>query len=496
MTVKKTEKDGFEREQVTLKKEQAYIRQQLGVAEDESDSAVSGSEDNIPSCDELGEDPDKQSKPCSWRTTSVMSTDGGYVSSSDEDKSEETPNKCVNFVINLSENSIPLKNDLTVNFDESYIQHMIEGLNIGLPDDYKVPIDNKPPWLDMKKFKIGQKFAQDYYFGLNYAEMLSLLFLFSIPDGLQPLIYTEKSGTPFTAFRRYLSTVLRVKSWFEHDVWNEDSLGYRNLKTVRAMHLNVSKRINSVPYKELEQKVTIRGSSKDKAIWSPLKDTILEDFKKSCPFHEIQIPANNQRIKSVFFNQFSMSITQFGFVGLMVAYPNKFGATSASEEELDGFIHVWRVLGYLLGIEDRYNFCNGSLQEVRQRCTCVIEKVVKPQFLNATEDWEHMSRCLVEGISYYMPGLNFEVSLLYLCWVLDISIPRTYASLSWWHSFMFNFTKVTMCFILRLPGMRPLHNWLVRKTLIKASSWSPDILQKLESKTYNYEKEVNFNTKL
>lgn len=481
MTVMEADQIGSPREQATLKKEQAYIRQQLGVAEEESDSAVSGSEDCITSCDELGED----SVQASWRATSVMSTDGGYASSSDEDKTEEMPIKSANIVI-----------DLSGNFNHpSDVQQILEGLNIGLPDSYKVPTDNKPSWLDMKKVKIGQKFAQDYYFGLNFAEMLMLIYLFSIPDGLQPLIYTEKSGTPFTAFRRYLSTVLRVQSWFDHDIWNEESLGYRNLKTVRAMHLNVSKRISSVPYSELKDQLTIRGPSKDRAVWSTLKDTILEDLQSGCPFHKSQKSTSDKKV-DLFFNQTSMSLTQFGFIGLIITYPEKFGAADATDEELDGFIHLWRGLGYLLGIEDKYNFCNGTLQEVRQRCEYFIEKVAKLQFLSVNEDWEHMSRCLVEGISYYTSGLNFEVSLLYLCWVLNIPIPRTTATLSWWNTFMFNITKITLCFTLRLPGMRPLHNWLLRRSLRKASSFSSEKLNELKSKTYDFEKKVEFNTRL
>lgn len=63
--------------------------------------------------------------------------------------------------------------------------------------------DVKPDWLDLEKFKRGQKFAMDHYFGLSYAQLLSLFILFSFEDGIKPLILTGKSSTPYTAFKRY-----------------------------------------------------------------------------------------------------------------------------------------------------------------------------------------------------------------------------------------------------------------------------------------------------
>uniref|UniRef100_A0A1B6L0P3 Uncharacterized protein n=1 Tax=Graphocephala atropunctata TaxID=36148 RepID=A0A1B6L0P3_9HEMI len=481
MTVMQSEDDETAREQMALKKEQKYIRQLLGVEENKTESSetiASPQECQISSHDKLSKDRNNDCTKCSSMHIN-----------------EEKENKCVSFVVNLNVNQNCVINEYDRNNLPLDLQKLFEGINKGIPPDYAVPIDKKPEWLDMKKFKIGQRFAQKYYFGLNYSEMLSLMVLFSFPNGLEPLIFTGNSGTPFTAFRRYLSTVLRVKSWFENDVWNENNLGYRNIKLVRAMHLNVSKRLNSKPHKELQSQLTLWGSSNDAAVWCPMKEQIRQDFQSCCPYQALR-PIDDQITGKVYVNQLDMSITQFGFVGLMVMYPNKFGAGSATEEELDGFVHLWRGLGYLLGIEDKYNFCNGSLEEVRQRGHSLVDKWAKPSFQHITEDWEHMSRCMIEGISYYVPGVTFEVSLLYLCWVLDIPAPRVYASLSWWQTFMFMLTKVTMTFTMRLPGMVQFHNWLIGRALTRASAFTPEQLKKLETRTYQYEKKGKFNTRL
>uniref|UniRef100_A0A1B6K519 Uncharacterized protein n=1 Tax=Homalodisca liturata TaxID=320908 RepID=A0A1B6K519_9HEMI len=502
MTVMKTEEDEAEREQMALKKEQEYIRHQLGVKDHQKDrnniqdSTAPQEECHTPTPDEKMKDDTENTKSKCTVTSKDRNNDCTkqiFLSN------EEKPNKCVSFVVDLNVNQNSIINELIERHNLQNLpldlQKLLGGLNQGIPSDYSVPIDKKPDWLDMKKFKIGQKFAQKYYFGLNYSEMLSLMVLFSFPGGLEPLIFTGNSATPFTAFRRYLSTALRVKSWFEHDVWNVDNLGYKNIKLVRAMHLNVSNRLNAKSHKELKSQLTLWGSSNEAAVWCPMKEQIRQDFQSCCPFQAFR-PTEDHSVGKIYVNQLDMSITQFGFVGLMVMFPGKFGAGSATEEELEGFIHLWRGLGYLLGIEDKYNFCNGTLEEVRQRGRFLIDNWAKPSFQHITEDWEHMSRCMIEGISYYVPGLSFEVSLLYLCWVLDIPAPQVYASLTWWQTFMFTLTKVTMTFTIRLPGMVQFHNWLIRRALARASNFTPEQLKKLESRTYNYEKNGKYNTRL
>lgn len=62
--------------------------------------------------------------------------------------------------------------------------------------------DERPDWLDMDKFQRGQKFALDHFFGINYAQLLSLFTLFSFDHGLKPLILTDKSSAPYTSFKR------------------------------------------------------------------------------------------------------------------------------------------------------------------------------------------------------------------------------------------------------------------------------------------------------
>nr|CAD7204895.1 unnamed protein product [Timema douglasi] len=51
-------------------------------------------------------------------------------------------------------------------------------------------------------------------------------------------------------------------------------------------------------------------------------------------------------------SQLDMSLTQFGFMGYGLLYPRKLGLTG-NEDDFEGFIHFWRTIGHVLGIEER-----------------------------------------------------------------------------------------------------------------------------------------------
>lgn len=48
-----------------------------------------------------------------------------------------------------------------------------------------------------------------------------------------------------------------------------------------------------------------------------------------------------------------MAITQFGFMGYIVTKPKLVGIHYYDKEDMEAFVHVWRVIGYLMGVEDQ-----------------------------------------------------------------------------------------------------------------------------------------------
>lgn len=52
-------------------------------------------------------------------------------------------------------------------------------------------------------------------------------------------------------------------------------------------------------------------------------------------------------------SQKDMALTQFGFMGFSMTRAHLLGIHYATKEELEALVHIWRVVGYTLGIEDR-----------------------------------------------------------------------------------------------------------------------------------------------
>lgn len=68
------------------------------------------------------------------------------------------------------------------------------------------PSFEKPDWLDEEKFRRGQRFARDNLAGLFIGQYYGLFCLLCHREGLKTMIATQKSHTPYLAFKRYVGT--------------------------------------------------------------------------------------------------------------------------------------------------------------------------------------------------------------------------------------------------------------------------------------------------
>jgi hypothetical protein len=162
----------------------------------------------------------------------------------------------------------------------------------------------RPIWLDEHKLKRGQKFANDHRYAIAICDIVSLLFLFSCKEGLQTLIFTGQSGCIFSSFKRYLSTISRVTSWYQHDLFDPSSKAARNLAIVRHMHSNVTKNMTSLTPTEVKERAKI-----DRPLSRVLKSLKLDLAQVKCN------ASDNSALKmkvNVYLNQWQMGFTQFG----------------------------------------------------------------------------------------------------------------------------------------------------------------------------------------
>ncbi|KAK7074861.1 hypothetical protein SK128_014045 [Halocaridina rubra] len=351
------------------------------------------------------------------------------------------------------------------------MRQIFEGLNEH-GDSQNPP--EMPPWLDLERFNLGRKFYEKYLFCIFFADLLSLLMMFSVSRVLRPLIYTDRSDTPMKAMRRYVSTICHIITWFTGDVWNPNDHAHKDILKVRSIHNKSSNILNSsVTYDHLKT-LTVQ----DKGHKEP-----------SCPFspairHDLQtqtrrgLPLESDDITTFYISQWDMVLTQYAFLGLILAHPYQMGAWYVKEKELDGLVHFWRGIGWLLGIEDKYNFCNGTLAETRALCNEMEKLVMIPSLSKADWNHEHMSTSLIDGINFMVPLLAFPSMFRFLTDTLGVSVPAFIKNMNREQLFRYWLLRFVFHILFIIPGVIFLFNQLLKLSLQliqkQRPSWVPN----------------------
>ncbi|XP_052121709.1 uncharacterized protein LOC113208219 isoform X2 [Frankliniella occidentalis] len=303
--------------------------------------------------------------------------------------------------------------------------------------DTGVPENTPPPWMDKKRMAAGRAFLERYPLASLFGHVHGLYLLFAVRSVLDVLVFTGNSDTPDEAFIRYMDTLKGVGSWYSSDFFTPGTPGYEQLKRVRSLHSLVRKDMADRPQDEVRNKTRIAGSFKGCPMSAALRRDLGRQASTACPRRTAKQDADNDIGEdtgvpgAVWMSQYDMSVTQWAFVGPIIQFPERYGVGNASVEELDGFVHLWEVIGYTLGIDDRFNFCQGGLEPTVRRSREVLSTIVLPGLRAAPPPWEYMARCMADGLGYLLPGVGFETQLASLLSVtLDSPAPAVASQLS------------------------------------------------------------------
>lgn len=126
-------------------------------------------------------------------------------------------------------------------------------------------------------------------------------------------------------------------------------------------------------------------------------------------------------------SQKDMAITQFAFVGIQLLSPEKLGI-KASRQQLEDFSHFWRVLGYMQGIEDRFNLCGETLNDTLGRLEALREDLLLPNFINLKPHIENYLRIAIDGMKGFEPWLYEDAQLFMVKRLIGVSSSKFFAS--------------------------------------------------------------------
>ncbi|XP_025415895.1 uncharacterized protein LOC112687342 isoform X2 [Sipha flava] len=205
------------------------------------------------------------------------------------------------------------------------------------------------------------------------SKLMGLILVLTVPTILDVLILTNKSSDPYNAFRRYLDTIRHMIRWYNFDLKDSTSKSQKSVSIVHGLHCAASRTSEKAG-------LGLRVSQRD------------------------------------------MALTQFGFIGLMLVKKKEL-AIIGTEEDERSIVHFWRTIGYLLGIQDKFNLCQGTLEEVRCVCSIILKDYYAPALRKPTPEFNQMVEALIDGMKPISPMLDLDAFMTYLteiCGVTDM----------------------------------------------------------------------------
>ncbi|KAL0106516.1 hypothetical protein PUN28_016308 [Cardiocondyla obscurior] len=321
-------------------------------------------------------------------------------------------------------------------------------------------LEELPDWMDVDKYRKGQKFWLKNYIAIILSKVIGLTCIFSFDEELRPVTFGEHAHTPYLAFKKYMSTIKRMSNWYEGDPWIKGTDAYKDMRVTRSMHMQIRQKLCGMSHEQIAAKCTLANP------WNPDREMLLKDFSAACPPEKHgqrpQKISQKSSYKPKGINNGDFAMTQFCFIVLPVLYPKNIGIHDATDEDLEAFCHMWKCYGYFLGIDDEYNFCRGTFDEIKQRAYDIHHYWIRQNFKEITPEWEHMSRCLILCLNYfpwmYMP---YKVGILLLTNILNIDMPHLYTSLNYTEWITYKFYKF-MFYGMKFSWIKMTINKIVR----------------------------------
>jgi len=150
-----------------------------------------------------------------------------------------------------------------------------------------------------------------------------------------------------------LSTINRILTWYSEDPWIKGTKAYKDMQVARSMHVAIRRKLYQMSNEQID------AACKFANPWSPDCELLRKDFAAVCSPEKFgqrpyTIISKTSPYKPKGINNADFAITQSCFIALSLLYPQNIGIYDATDEDLEGYCHMWKCYGYFLGLEDEY----------------------------------------------------------------------------------------------------------------------------------------------
>lgn len=196
---------------------------------------------------------------------------------------------------------------------------------------------------------------------MNAGMLAGLIGVLAVPSILKVLSCTRQSSTAFTAYRRYVRTIFHTQTWYNNNISDRRSKFWTSIAAVRKAHSRASKACGRQGAGQITQK--------------------------------------------------DLALTQFGFIGFITMGAHRIQLYD--KDFLEATTHMWRVLGFLLGIKNEYNICGRNWEESKLRLDIVMRKVYEPALEKTGEDFRRMTEALIHGLWHVNTMLSVDAQIFF-----------------------------------------------------------------------------------
>jgi len=244
----------------------------------------------------------------------------------------------------------------------------------------EVPV---PEWVEPQRLQRAQEFYQNNAFMVNVCLTKALNAGFCISRFAEVLVRSGYARTPRTTLMRFHDTAHQVIVWMSSPLLDAHSPARLSLFKVRCMH---------------------------------------EHARKMSRSHwHAHVPADSVSSIGVPLSQYDMALVQLAFSGVMLDILKTEMDMDLPPRLQDDFIHLWRFIGYLLGVEEEYNACMSS--DVCHELTCDLLHLT-PFFVRTRRP-----ACVILADSFYR-GLSYMTGRR-LAYAINYSTRRDFYDQEW-----------------------------------------------------------------
>lgn len=165
----------------------------------------------------------------------------------------------------------------------------------------------------------------------------------------------------------------------------------------------------------------------------------------------------------IWVSQYEMALTQWAFIAVLMLYPKQCASHGLTESDLNLLNYFWRVIGYLMGIEEQFNLCSGSLQECRALYKIILDREYRPvlsQQPHPAPVGFEMAKGIVRALRPINPALRWQTYLHYFYTVMDIPVE---IPLKPWHKIRYGMMRFMINYTLRVGFLYAYFNKLLRR---------------------------------